>query len=157
MFIIQKISIFIMAFLCAGVVIAQSEPLPSESYLEKLQRRYIPRLPYLMIPVIVVPIIKKGDLVGYLTIMAELKGAGVEEYRKLQVDSILIRDEIFCDLYTAMSRLWIGPEPPSVSTIEKRIIQRVNKFYKKNKVEKVVLHIVQLSLIASPKNSTSSL
>ena len=117
------------------------------SYLEKVQRRYIARLPYLMIPVMVIPVIKKGDLAGYLTIMVELKGTGVESYRALQADLIRIRDEIFCDLYVAMSRLWLGPKPPSANVLENRIKKRINTFYKKEMAETARLHIMQLSLL----------
>ncbi len=117
------------------------------SYLEKIQRRYISRLPYLMIPVMIIPVIKRGDLAGHLTIMVELKGTGTESYRKLQIDSVLLRDEIFCDLYFAMSRLWLGPETPSANILENRIKKRINVFYKKELVENVRLHTMQLSLI----------
>lgn len=118
-----------------------------ESYLEKVQRRYVSRLPYTMVPLMVVPIIKKGELAGYLTIMVELKGEGIENYRKLQGDSILIRDEIFCDLYFAMSRLWLGPDAPEAQTIENRIKKRINKYYKGEIVEKARLHVMQFSLL----------
>jgi hypothetical protein len=117
------------------------------SYLEKIQRRYISRLPYLMIPVMVVPVIKKSDLAGHLTIMVELKSTGIDNYRELQVETIKLRDEIFCDLYSAMSQLWLGPEAPAASILENRIKKRVNTFYKREMVENVRLHIMQLSLI----------
>ena len=117
------------------------------SYLEKIQRRYISRLPYLMIPVIVVPVIKKGDLAGHLTIMVELKSTGIDNYRELQVETIKLRDEIFCDLYSVMSHLWLGPEAPAASILENRIKKRINTFYKREMVENVRLHIMQLSLI----------
>jgi hypothetical protein len=120
-----------------------------ESYLEKVQRRYVSRLPYTMVPLMVVPIIKKGELAGYLTIMVELKGAGIENYRKLQGDSILVRDEIFCDLYFAMSRLWLGPDAPEAQIIENRIKKRINKYYKSEIVEKARLHVMQFSLLQS--------
>lgn len=119
------------------------------SYLEKVQRRYVSRLPYIMVPLIIVPVLKKGDLLGYLTIMVELKGSTIENYRKLQVDLILIRDEIFCDLYLAMSRLWLGPEAPEASVIENRIKKRVNKYYKKEIAEKARLHVMQFTLLQS--------
>lgn len=95
----------------------------------------------------IVPVLKKGDLVGYLTIMVELKGTTIENYRKLQVDLILVRDEIFCDLYFAMSRLWLGPEAPDANVIENRIKKRVNKYYKKEIAEKAQLHVMQFSLL----------
>jgi hypothetical protein len=107
------------------------------SYLEKIQRRYVSRLPYLMIPVMVVPVIK----------MVELKSTGIDNYRELQVETIKLRDEIFCDLYSAMSRLWLGPEAPEASILENRIKKRINTFYKREMVENVRLHIMQLSLI----------
>lgn len=118
-----------------------------ESYLEKVQRRYVSRLPYVMVPLMVVPIIKKGELAGNLTIMVELKGAGVENYRKLRADSILIRDEIFCDLYFAMSRLWLGPDPPEAHILENRIKKRINKYYKTEITEQARLHVMQFSLL----------
>ena len=118
-----------------------------ESYLTKVQRRYVSRLPYIMVPVMVVPVLKKGELAGYLTVMVEIKGNSVEGYRKLQADSILIRDEIFCDLYFAMSRLWLGPEPPSAGIIESRIKKRINKYYKTEIAEKARLHVMQFSLL----------
>lgn len=117
------------------------------SYLEKVQRRYVSRLPYIMVPLMIVPVLKKGELAGYLTIMVELKGTTVESYRKLQVDLILVRDEIFCDLYFAMSRFWLGPEAPEASVIENRIKKRVNKYYKKEIAEKARLHVMQFSLL----------
>ena len=95
----------------------------------------------------VVPVIKKGDLAGHLTIMVELKSTGIDNYRELQVESIKLRDEIFCDLYSAMSRLWLGPEAPAASLLENRIKKIINTFYKKEMVESVRLHIMQLSLI----------
>jgi hypothetical protein len=117
------------------------------SYLEKVQRRYVSRLPYIMVPLMIVPVLKKGELAGYLTIMVELKGTTVENYRKLQVDLVLVRDEIFCDLYFAMSRLWLGPEAPEASVIENRIKKRINKYYKKEIAEKARLHVMQFSLL----------
>lgn len=157
-----SLSVLIFAFLiftnlCAETIADKEQASVGESYLEKLQRRYIPRLPYLMIPAILIPIIKKGALAGHLLIMVELKGAGTEEYRKLQTDIIQIRDEIFCDLYSAMSRLWIGPESPKASTLEKRIQRRINNFYKSPMVESTRLHVMQLSLIQNPQSSKSSL
>lgn len=143
--------------LYAEVIKEKEGKVSQDSYLEKIQRRYVPRLPYLMIPAIVVPIIKKGALAGHLIVMPELKGTGIEEYRKLQADIIKIRDEIFCDLYLAMSRLWIGPEAPSADTLEKRIEKRINEFYKKNMVESVTLHLLQLSLIQNTQNPAASL
>ncbi len=124
----------------------KSKKKQKESYLEKVQRRYVSRLPYIMVPIMVVPVLKKGELAGYLTIMVELKGTGVESYRKLQADSMIIRDEIFCDLYFAMSRLWLGPEPPSANIIESRIKKRINKYYKTEIAEKARLHVMQFSL-----------
>ncbi|MFN6415526.1 MAG: hypothetical protein ACK4V2_07145 [Pseudomonadota bacterium] len=156
MFIIQKICLLSLLFMFGREVIAQDNA-SNESYLQKIQRRYIPRLPYLMVPALVVPIIKKGALAGHLTIMVEIKSAGVEEYRKLQADLILIRDEIFCDLYNAMARLWLGPKPPSADTLERRIQNRINKFYGNPMVEKALLHVMQLSLIQLPKKATVSL
>ena len=138
---------------CFGMLNAEAKISDSKkrssgsSYLEKIQRRYISRLPYLMIPVMVVPVIKKGDLAGHLTIMVELKSTGIDNYRELQVESIKLRDEIFCDLYSAMSRLWLGPEAPAASLLENRIKKIINTFYKKEMVESVRLHIMQLSLI----------
>lgn len=156
MFIIQKICVLSLVFMLGGKLIAQDNA-SNESYLQKIQRRYIPRLPYLMIPAIVVPIIKKGALAGHLTIMVEIKSIGVKEYRKLQTDLILVRDEIFCDLYNAMSRLWIGPEAPSADTLERRIQNRINKFYGSAMIEKALLHVMQLSLLQPPKKATVSL
>lgn len=155
MFIIQKICICCLVFFLRDAVISGESS--RESYLDKIQRRYIPRLPYLMIPVIVVPIIKKKTLVGYLTIMAEIKGSGIEEYRKLQADLFLLRDEIFSDLYMAMSRLWIGPEPPTAHSLENRIQRRISAFYKKSMVQDVMLHILQLSLLPASNNLNPSL
>lgn len=126
---------------------AQKNQSSNNSYLEKIRRRYVSRLPYLMIPIMVVPVIKKGEIVGYLTVMTELKGNSVKSYRKLQEDTVKIRDEIFCDLYFAMSRLWLGPEPPSPAVLENRIKKRINQYYKEELAEKARLHVMQLSLI----------
>lgn len=160
----MQITFLFTFLLCASMCAETKEegnPPVGESYLEKIQRRYIPRLPYLMIPAIIVPIVKKGAeegvLKGYMLIMVELKGIGTDEYRKMQHDIILIRDEIFCDLYSAMSRLWIEPEAPAAKTIEKRVKKRINKFYKKAMVESATLHVLQLSLNHSPKNTAPTL
>ncbi len=117
------------------------------SYLEKVQSRYVSRLPYIMVPVMIVTVIKKGDLLGYLTIMPELKGKDVESYRKLWVEIVKIQDEIFCDLFSAMSILWIGPEPPTAEVIEGRIKKRLSNFFKKELVEKVKLHFMEFTPI----------
>ncbi len=116
------------------------------TYLEKLKSRYVSRLPYLMIPVMIVPVIKKGELIGYLTVMPQLKGNGVESYRKLQAEIIKIKDEIFCDLFYAMSRLWIGPEPPLATAIEGRIKKRLRHFFKEELIERVNLHFMKFSI-----------
>lgn len=161
---IMRIAFLFIFLLCASVCAhtnKQDNSLVGESYLGKIQRRYIPRLPYLMIPAIIIPIVKKGAeegvLKGYMLVMIELKGLGTKEYRKMQQDIILIRDEIFCDLYSAMSRLWIEPEAPVAKTIEKRIKKRINKFYKKTMVESATLHLLQLTLNQLPKNDTPTL
>ncbi len=156
------VSILSLAFLLCANLYAEVSPdkekaSSEDSYLEKIQRRYIPRLPYLMIPAIVVPVIKKGALAGHLIVMAELKGVGTEEYRKLQTDIVKVRDEIFCDLYLAMSRLWIGPEAPQARTLEKRIEKRINTFYKSSMVESARLHVMQLSLVQNSQAPIVSL
>lgn len=116
------------------------------SYLEKLQRRYIPRLPYLMIPSMGIPILKNGTSVGNLSILVELKGKDVESFRKLQADAVLLKDEIFCDLYYAMSRLWLGPDEPKISVLEARIKKRINQYYKSDLVEKARFHVFSMTL-----------
>lgn len=116
------------------------------SYLEGVQSRYFSRLPYIMVPIMNVSIIKKGVLIGYLTIMPQLKGNSVESYRKLQAEIIKIKDEIFCDLFYAMSRLWVGPEPPSAAIIEGRIKKKLKVFFKEDLIERVNLQFMKFSI-----------
>ena len=121
----------------------KSEKTEEGGYIQKLQRRYVSRLPYLMIPSIIVPIIKKGQIFGYLLLMLEIKAKSVECYRKLQSDMTLIRDEMYCDIYVSMSRLWIGPDIPIPEVLEKRLLKKINGYYKTQMAEKSRLHVMQ--------------
>lgn len=117
-----------------------------ESYLEKVQKRYVSHMPYVMMTLMIVPIIKKHDVVGYLTIMPEIKGKDVEAYRKIVKELVHIRDAVFCDLFNALNRLWIGPEPPSADIISGRIQNCVANVCKAEVAEKVTLHILNFNL-----------
>jgi hypothetical protein len=117
-----------------------------ESYLEKVQKRYVSRMPYVMVPLIVIPVVKKHEVIGYLTIMPEIKGKDVEAYRKIVKDLVLLRDAIYCDLFSALNRLWIGPEPPSADTIAGRIKKCVTDVCKSDIAEKVTLHILNFNV-----------
>lgn len=118
-----------------------------ESYLEKVQKRYVAHMPYVMMTLMIVPIIKQHGVVGYLTIMPEIKGKDVEAYRKIVKDLVHIRDAIFCDLFNALNRLWIGPEPPSADTIAGRIKNCVTTVCKQDIAEKVTLHILNFNIL----------
>lgn len=116
-----------------------------ESYLDKIQRRYIPRMPYLILPTITVPIIKRHELKGYLTLLIELKGKDLESYRKLVKDTVLIKEKIFIDLVDAMNRLWVTPELPSTEIISGRIKNCIKDHFKEDLTKKVILHVLNFN------------
>ena len=120
-----------------------------ESYLEKVQKRYVSRMPYVMLPPMIIPVIKNHEVVGYLTIMPEIKGKNVEFYRKIVQELVFIRDEVFSDLFNALNRLWIGPEPPSAETIAGRIMHVVQTVCKQEVAEKVTMHVLNFNLLIS--------
>lgn len=120
-----------------------------QSYLEKVQKRYVSRMPYVMLSPMIIPVIKKHGVAGYLTIMAEIKGKNVEFYRKIVQELVFIRDEVFSDLFDALNKLWIGPEPPSAEAIAGRIMHVVNAVCKQEVTEKITMHVLNFNLLIS--------
>lgn len=118
-----------------------------QSYLEKIQKRYVSRMPYVMLSPMIIPVVKNHSVVGYLTIMPEIKSRNVECYRTIVKDLVFIRDEVFSDLFNALNRLWVGSEPPSADTIAGRIIHVVNTVCKQDVAEKVTMHVLSFNLL----------
>lgn len=118
-----------------------------DGYLKKIQKRYVSRMPYVMLAPIIVPVVKNHGIVGYLTIMPEIKAKNAELYRKIVQDLVFIRDEVFSDLFNAFNRLWIGPEPPSAETIAGRIMHVVKTVCKQDVAEKVTMYVLNFNLL----------
>ncbi len=121
-----------------------------DSYLEKIRKRYVSHMPFVMVPILIIPVVKNNKVHAYLTLSAELKCIDVESYRTVRASTIPIKDAIFSSLYKAMSILWVGPHEPNPAVLEKRIKKIVNKYFKKNTVEDVIIHFLQLSYVIKP-------
>jgi hypothetical protein len=83
--------------------------------------------PYFRLPILTVPIVREGKIMGLLRSRVVLK---VENHENFQMAKIIIPrliDCIFVDLYASMANLWLAENEPNVKVIEGRIKKCVER------------------------------
>jgi hypothetical protein len=95
--------------------------------------------PYFKLPVIIVPIVRKGRVYAYLHLHIAMKAKGRKSFIKAKVLLPRLIDGIHSDLYKSFENLWDEKSDPKTSVVRERIFYATENVLGKNIIETIYL------------------
>lgn len=95
--------------------------------------------PYFRLPMIIVPIVRDGQVHAFLHLRIAMKATGRESFQRAKVLLPRLVDGIYGDLYASFSNLWNMRSDPKVSVIKERIFYATEKVLGQKHIETIYI------------------
>ncbi len=95
--------------------------------------------PFFNLPLIIVPVIRDGQVVAMLHFHVTMKATGRTSFERCKILLPQLVDGIFSDIYKSFENLWIPHTTPSPAVIKERIFYVTEKILGKGHVEAIFI------------------
>ncbi len=94
--------------------------------------------PFMRMEPLVIPIIRKEEVVAYLRLIPEIEVIPRQEFSVIQNQIYKLQDAFFTDLYSALNSLWIEKTEPKIETLRKRLQKISDKMFGEGKIKVLI-------------------
>lgn len=106
---------------------ASESDIKDEAQKREEALKFFLEFPYFRLPLIIVPVVRDGNVHAFLYLRIAMKAKGHESFKRAKVLLPRLVDGIYTDLYASFSNLWNMRSDPKASVIKERIFAATEK------------------------------